>query len=769
MIVQNNSAFDKIQFVLLLLMIASTACLHAAAPEPHPLPSASAIGIYMQGCEPVEEFMDVLGMTHVKVPSDFSPHHVRRETSVIVLPVMSASALWQSESFCLSLDLFIQKLGGTLICLVQKTGDHLRVIPVPRSEPEIAGPGFREMHSAYFHATENIADHPILAGLNSVNSDLNFDGYFTCFPANSEVLIIDRNKGYPVLLTYPCGNGRVIITTLTLGIGTGFASSDEFRLASNILSYSLDGDSMPEFIMNPLEPDHEISKDVYIVNTSNRFGSYMETTFLAPDRTVLHSYKQDFERDMFQPGELNHLKLTASVEPEPGIYWFDVRVFECPGHEIESLHQDFRIHVTTRAAQERIRVPSVVAPVHRDRPCTVPCTGDIDSGLYSSIEVTNCPESLTVTPGENIELPFELTNNSDETQTFNFGISCGDLFSWSRQVVLEPGQSDVILFEGRMPDDLSPHGITVIRYSVDGCRYGTMRINVAKYPLDLNVGLDAGGYHPGDTAYIRFEFTDRAITREKPSQLQLYVFHGKWQEHRSVVLEGEQTEIEVPFPIDLAVDTIHYIVCMESGRVLAKGVLPVQRLYPACEVQLDRTHYKPGDIMTLSIRADKPGICNIVMPWSSLDFHADTHVKNFETQIPEFVFEGKHHLSYFVGDAWRSVPFFVTNTSLTVISSSMCLSDDSVFISGDTLTIALDIISTKDETVEAVSRLRLPSGESGKEIAGKSFHLKENIINHLVLSGPIISGEAGPHDIITDFSIDSRVISFRSFLDRYPV
>ncbi|MCK4642669.1 hypothetical protein KAU32_03435 [bacterium] len=85
--------------------------------------------------------------------------------------------------------------GGTVFCMAQQRGNDFSVLP---GNP--GGYGWNEDQSCHKNAVYLEKYHPILSGITENPIDAIFDGYFTSYPLDSDILLRRTKNGYPAMV-----------------------------------------------------------------------------------------------------------------------------------------------------------------------------------------------------------------------------------------------------------------------------------------------------------------------------------------------------------------------------------------------------------------------------------------------------------------------------------------------------------------------------------------------------------------------------------------
>lgn len=165
-------------------------------------------------------------------PEDFSTA-LAKEYGVIVIPSSGLQPLASLKEFQDKLDGYV-RAGGNLIILAQPESSDYELIPGP-----VAGMGYVE-DTACHNLTGSITSYrPCFAGQKDAIVDGNADGILTGWPDGAEVWLRRIKNGFPALLSYPLGTGRVIISTYYSDFAYSHSqlNDDERRFLRDLLSW----------------------------------------------------------------------------------------------------------------------------------------------------------------------------------------------------------------------------------------------------------------------------------------------------------------------------------------------------------------------------------------------------------------------------------------------------------------------------------------------------------------------------------------------------
>ena len=206
---------------------------------------------------------------------------------LLVIPSGGLNGLERSVFFRDALDEYVRR-GGSVLVFAQQHGYEYSVLPVPQesdgSYRRVYGVGWDEDISCFFGAAHINEWHQVLSGLWRPSPSLSVDGYITEYPTNARVLLKRNKNGYPVLLMYEYGLGRVIVTTMYTdsAYGQGQASSEELALVRDIIAWAKRPGDLPE-----ARPGDVVEFPIEVVNRSGGEASSVRFLVYAPGRGSL--------------------------------------------------------------------------------------------------------------------------------------------------------------------------------------------------------------------------------------------------------------------------------------------------------------------------------------------------------------------------------------------------------------------------------------------------------------------------------------------------
>jgi len=146
------------------------------------------------------------------VKEEFDSTAVLDRVKALVIPTGGLYGMENADQFKSTLADYVSR-GGTIIVFGQQHGYEFSVLPTPDGEP-IGAYGWREDQSCQSNSMYVDSWHPALSSTTKSLISSPIDGYFAGYPANSTVLLSRRINGMPAMLSYPYGEGRVVVTSM---------------------------------------------------------------------------------------------------------------------------------------------------------------------------------------------------------------------------------------------------------------------------------------------------------------------------------------------------------------------------------------------------------------------------------------------------------------------------------------------------------------------------------------------------------------------------
>ena len=215
-----------------------------------------------------------------RVPPSFSPLWVK-ENPVMMIPTGGLYGMENSEIFKAVLEEYVRN-GGTLIVFTQQHGYEFSVLPTPDGEPIVAY-GWREDQSCTANSVYVDTWHPALSSTTKKLIGNPIDGYFAGYPSDSSVLLRRRVNGMPAMLSYPYGEGWVVVTSL---FTDWIAFFQDKKIIRNLITWAKNPDlEIPEYNLRD-NPNPEVVLNLEIKNISDETASKAKILWLDPERNL---------------------------------------------------------------------------------------------------------------------------------------------------------------------------------------------------------------------------------------------------------------------------------------------------------------------------------------------------------------------------------------------------------------------------------------------------------------------------------------------------
>lgn len=193
--------------------------------------------------------------------------------------------------------------GGTLICLTQPYGADFWALP-----GNIGGYGWDEDQSCQSNSVYINQLSPVFASQTQALLNVCVDGYFTSYPANTQILLKRAINGMPALIQYQYGSGTVIAGTMYSDWAYGEAqmSTTEGQLIRDMVLYALNpslpnptGITLNGYIPGALQIWAEVPSELVIAGQTVPFTIY-----------VKNNTNKDFVNGNIEVGD-NHVYVTT--------------------------------------------------------------------------------------------------------------------------------------------------------------------------------------------------------------------------------------------------------------------------------------------------------------------------------------------------------------------------------------------------------------------------------------------------------------------------
>jgi len=177
------------------------------------LPKAAHVAVLFKGfAGEAATALDALGLSHVWAELTFDPIQLAEDHEVLFVPSGALFGTAESADLKARFEAYVRG-GGTLLVMAQMRGADFTPVPVPPGEA-LSAYGWFEDQSCWTASVVVAAAHPATSALTEDRRSVNVDGFLDRWPSQATVLLRKSAGGMPVLLTYPLGSGRVIVTTI---------------------------------------------------------------------------------------------------------------------------------------------------------------------------------------------------------------------------------------------------------------------------------------------------------------------------------------------------------------------------------------------------------------------------------------------------------------------------------------------------------------------------------------------------------------------------
>ncbi len=274
----------------------------------------------------------------------------------LIIPSGALAGTSGSAFFKAGLEEFV-KAGGTLICFAQQTGTDFSVLPVPQGA-KLEALGWLQDAGPLFRASSIVSRHALLSGTDNTTPGIETSGYFSAYPPGSQVLL-SRSDGYPTMIVYSHGAGRVLLSSLfsDFSLEQGQLDTEEKNLLRDILRWAKSPDQV---IM--ASAGERIKLDLMIQEPGQNAASSIRILVTGPDAgRVLAEETLAIPVSKYQTLPIAYT-FAVPADARPGIYHIQYRLQDANGNAMSH-------NVETRGSIFSIGHPAISAPIPRiDRP-----------------------------------------------------------------------------------------------------------------------------------------------------------------------------------------------------------------------------------------------------------------------------------------------------------------------------------------------------------------------------------------------------------------
>lgn len=257
------------------------------------------------------------------VGADFNVASVSR-CPVLIIPSGGLYGLDGVPSFKSRLESYLGG-GGTLIVLDQQYGKDFKAVP-----GGLGGYGWIEDQSCQYASVAITTYTPAFSSQSKNAPDINVDGYFTGWPANSTILLSRTKNAMPAMLMYNYSLGRVIACTAyeDFAYGDYAVSQAGKQLIRDTVSWALMiGTQVPEYAPG----SGTIVVPVSVTNKGNSTATKAVFETLEPDRKMIETVEQPVS---IGAGETKRVDLSIKAPSTAGIWWVDYTLKNASGGQV---------------------------------------------------------------------------------------------------------------------------------------------------------------------------------------------------------------------------------------------------------------------------------------------------------------------------------------------------------------------------------------------------------------------------------------------------
>ncbi|MGB9775993.1 MAG: CARDB domain-containing protein, partial [Anaerolineae bacterium] len=365
----------------------------------------------------------------------------------------------------------------------------------------------------------------------------------------------------------------------------------------------------------------------------------------------------------------------------------------------------------------------------------------------ADLVLTTVPTDTLVRTGEWVTLTFGLANRGSAPATGVLTVTVGELLDQVQSLWLPGGAEGTLPFAFRAPDGLAGSDL-LCTYEFAGARHDFL-LPIAGVDLDVEAGWDAPAYTPGATATLRLTVTHRGAAPTPPLYAHVNPPNGQPITHTLALAPGETAVLDFPFP---AADGLVFYGIYEEReqRGVSLNTTYLRVLNPDITLIPDRTVYRPGDTVHVTVYGPPTGTLAIAAPGFTTTLQLDScpppPAPCFQFTLPLDLLRGTHTLDYTLdGGLPHSTPFDVDAPWVRVTEARLL---DLPYAPGDTVRADLTVASTDPLTVALHAWILYPDGTRNTPYAIRPTSLQAILNNHLTLTLPLSTTQAGPHRLV---------------------
>jgi hypothetical protein len=258
---------------------------------------------------------------------DFTPDAIK-DYPILIIPSAGLTGLENYDMLRISFAEYVER-GGTLIVFGQPRGYLFHLLPVAQ-EPDgtfklVDGYGWIEDQSLPTNGAYINTYHQIFAAQNKNTVNVAVDGYFYSYPSKSTVLLKKTSNGQAAMITYKCGLGNVIVTSLypDYAFTRLKISTEELALIRDLIYWAKKPLPLPE-----VKPGDKVKLQLAIGNNTSNEAVFVKYSIYNPDRTKL--LKKKILLKSIPPGQNITLPLSYVTKSDSplGIHHIDYTLLD---------------------------------------------------------------------------------------------------------------------------------------------------------------------------------------------------------------------------------------------------------------------------------------------------------------------------------------------------------------------------------------------------------------------------------------------------------
>lgn len=194
--------------------------------------------------------------------------------SLLIIPSGGLADWHLSKTFKKTIEVFAAS-GGKVLVMAQQLGKEYKAIP-----GNIEAYGWVEDQSCQYSSSKVMIENSAFASIEKENPDFNVDGYFLSYPVNSEIWLLRSKNEQPCMLSFPYGNGEIVLSSLYLDwAAANHQGTNDERIFFRDLVSSL----IPEIMLPVVWPGESFSFDISVFNSSFSENITVQPFLIDPD------------------------------------------------------------------------------------------------------------------------------------------------------------------------------------------------------------------------------------------------------------------------------------------------------------------------------------------------------------------------------------------------------------------------------------------------------------------------------------------------------